>query len=304
MATVPIVTDITTHVTTWDASGYITAINAHIVATAGTTKLAVDDLNVNEGITIGFLAGGEGQQINLRKSAAAVLQVSCEPSGSITDAGNSTPTAPTGTSADWSGERSWTCANSGTNVGAGSKLWCIEVDDAFFLLTTDTTNTYHLSALHAGRIAFSTNSAGAAAAGQDGLGFIGAYGTAGINTNGGSAPGGWMIGNNDCSTIHWATNEWSDHLIQSITISGGVTASPADTTYRPLPPLYITADDIDGSFSDQLYGTMKYVRSQNGTGSPKARLDDGASNQSWMHVYSTNTASWGPMVIWDKTVTP
>lgn len=304
MATVPIVTDITTHVTTWDASGYITAINAHIVATAGTTLLSVDDLNVNEGITIGFLAGGEGQQINLRKSAAAVLQVSCEPSGSITDAGNSTPTAPTGTSADWSGERSWTCANSGTNVGAGSKLWCIEVDDAFFLLTTDTTNTYHLSALHAGRIAFSVNSAGAAAAGQDGLGFIGSYGSNGINTNGGAAPGGWMIGANDCSTLHWATNEWSDHILQNASIASADCASSAHTTYRPLPPIPISADDIDGTASNQFYGVTKYLRSQNSSGFPKARLDDGASNQSWMHIYSTNTASSGPMVIWDKTVTP
>jgi hypothetical protein len=139
MATIPIVTDITAHLAgAWTASGFIDGLRAHIVATAGTTKLGIDDYNAAEGLTVGFLAGGEAHQTNLRKSGVSTIAVSIEPSGSITDAGNSSPTAPTGTSADWSSERTWTVGGS-----AGSKLWCVELDDAFFLLATNSTNVNH-----------------------------------------------------------------------------------------------------------------------------------------------------------------
>lgn len=301
MATVPVVTDITARVVTWNAQGIINAFRDHINATSGTTKLSIDAYTLNEGLTVGFLAGGEGQQVNLRKSGTNTIAVGIEPAGTITNPGDSIPTAPTGTSADWSGEHTWTPT---TSLAAGSLLWCIEVDDAFFLLGTDITNTFHMAVLHAGRIAFSTNSAGAASAGQDGLGFIGGYGTGGILTTGGSGTAGWMTSTSDCSTIHWATNEWSDHVTQYSSVTAADCASTAHTTYRPLPALFIKANDIEGNSSDQNYGILKYVRNEDSNALPKARVDDVDSNQSWIHIYSTNSTTAGPLIIWNKTVTP
>lgn len=294
MALVPRVTDITSRLASWSESEIIDAINDEIVANS--TLLAIDDYNAAEGVTIGFTTSGEGQQVNLRKSAANTIQVGIEPSGSITDAGDSVPTLPAGTSADWSGERAWD-----TSLGSpsgSSKLFLVELPDAFAVVITDSTNTWQIQAGLAGRISISINSADAAAQGQDGLGYH-----FGAPDNVDGSGGDWIGPTSPCSTLHWATNEWSDHITWALAPSVADVASPADTTYRPLPPGVYRATDIDGTSSDQTYGPSKYIRGVNSTAVPKSLVSDGGSNQAWMH-YNDTSSSENEAIIWDKTVTP
>lgn len=298
MALVPAVTDITSRVSTWDASGIINAVRDHIFN--DTTHLAIDDYNTSEGLTIGFQAVGEVHQVNFRKNAAATIDVSIEPSGSITDAGNSTPTAPTGTSADWSGEIGTWDVTLGSPA-AGSKAWIVELSDAFFIMITDTTNLFHVTCIHAGRVYTSWHSSDAAANGQDGLGWF-----AGVPDAMTGATNDWLGASSPCSSLHWATNEWSDHADANLATSMvGTTnvANPAHTTYRPLGNVMLRAVDIGGNTSDQFIGPFKYMRATATTRIPKSLVTDTGSNQAWMH-YNDTTSLDAYTIIWDKTVTP
>ena len=298
MALVPAVTEITSRVATWDAAGIIDAFRDHIFN--DTTHLAIDDYNVGQGLTVGFLGAGLNYQVNLRKSASGndFIKPSIEPSGSITDAGNDTPTAPTGTSADWSGERLGTDVTVGS-PGAGSKVWVVELEDAFFLLITNTANTFHTYGLHAGRIYVSFLSSDAATAGQDGLGLL-----SGQPYYLGSSADDWFGTAVDDGTLHWATNEWADHAIVALNPATADSPAPAFVTYRPLAPIIAKCIDIEGTSADGIIGPYKYLKFSDLSQVPKTIVADGASNQGWMHINKTATITPAPKIIWDKTVTP
>lgn len=298
-ATVPTVTELTSGFSTWDAAEYIDEIYTHINASG--THLKVDDYNVGQGLTIGFVNGSETHQFNMRKNGADLIELGIEPSGSITDAGNDTPTSPTGTSADWSGEFQFDVTWGGTAPASGSKVWIVELVDAFFIVTTDPTNAFHSHIIHGGRIAVSAASSDAASQGQDGLGFIAGVPDSILN---GSA-NDWLGTGCPSSTLHWATNEWSDHVHTIGTTQGGVNWIPdvTHTAYRPLGFIVCTAVDIDGTTGDAAYGVLKYLRSARSTQTPKTLWTDGASNQAFMHYNDTSAADYF-LIIWDKTVTP
>jgi len=299
-ALVPVVTNITADVTLpVTASGMIDGIRAHILATSGTTRLTIDAYTATEGLTIGFVEAGEVHQVNLRKSAAGTIAVSIEPTGSITVPGTSAPVAPTGTSADWSGahqEPNWD-VTLGTPA-TSSRIWCIELPDAFFILITNSTNAVHLSCLHAGRIANSFNSSSAPAAGQDGLGYM-----AGYPDNGNGTTSDWMGTAVPCCSIHWATNEWTDHISWFVTPAATHAADPAMTGYRPLPPGLAQATDIGGFTTDASYGPFRYLRTAGVTALPLNKIDDPGSNQSWLYYNDTNVVG-AELLIWHKLVSP
>lgn len=299
MAIVPIVTDITAHVATFTASGYIDGIRAHLLATVLTSHCSIDAYTANEGLTIGFNALGETQQVNLRKSGVNTIALSVEPAGTITDPGNSVPTAPTGTTSDWSGnhqEPNWDV--SWGTPGGSTKVWCVELPDAIFIVTSDTTNTFHDHIMHAGRIATSINSSAAAAAGQDGLGYV-----AGIPDNGIGSVNDWLGTACPCASLHWATDEWSDHISWNAAPSTADAASSAHTSFRPLPPGIWDAVDINGQASDPQYGPPKYLRTSDANANPMTVIPDPGSNQGWLRYNDALTTGMETM-IWDKTVTP
>jgi hypothetical protein len=298
MALVPHVTNITAHVVTWNAQGIINALRAHIAA-SGALHIRDDVSIVNEGITVGFVDAAETHQVNMRKTATATIAMSVEPSGSITSPGTSAPVAPAGTSSDWSGnhqEPNWD-VTPGTPA-AGSKLWCVEVPDAFFLVITNTANTLHTTIMHAGRIADSFNSSSAPAAGQDGLGYM-----AGVPDNGSGTVNDWLGTSCPCSSLHWATGEWSDHINH---LTAPTTTWAADTAlvgYRPLTPSILVATDINGTATDGNYGPARYLRVSSTNASPMTLNNDTASNQGWMRYNDIVTTGCEHM-IWNKTVTP
>ena len=298
-ALVPIVTNITSLVAAYTASGVIDGIRDHIFATSGTSHLTIDAYTATEGLTIGFVEAGEVHQVNLRKSTATEIAISIEPTGSITNPGNSTPTAPTGTTADWSGahfEGLWN-VTLGTPA-VGSKVWCVEVPDAFFIVITTSANTAHASILHAGRIANSWTSSSAPSAGQDGLGYM-----AGIPDNGNGSTSDWAGTGVPCCSIHWATNEWTDHISWALTAATTQVPSAAHTSYRPLPPILLQATDIMGTTSDGAYGPTRYIRQAAATATPMNKIDDPGSNQSWLY-YNDTVVIGSELLIWDKSVTP
>ena len=303
MPTAPAVTEITARVAAWTASGIIDAIRNHINS-GDTTHLQIDAYTAGEGLTVGFLAGGEAQQVNLRKHDATHIATSIEPSGSISDPGDSSPTAPTGTSADWSGEKNqWDVTQLGTgggSVGAGSKAWIIETADHFSILITDTTNTYFGNGLHAGRIYVSFLSSDAAANGQDGLGFL-----AGVSTPTNGSADDWVqaSASNNPSLFHWATGEWYEPSFLDIPSGSGDVAFPGDTAYRPLPPILCSVVDVGGGTSDSWLGVFKYMRGSLTAEYPKTITPDADSNLGFLYFHETNTTSYAK-IIWDKTVTP
>ena len=296
MALVPNVTNITAHVAAWTASGIINAVRAHIVS-VDNVHLQVDAYTADEGLTIGYVAAGESHQFNLRKSGAQAIACSIEPSGSITVPGDSVPTAPTGTSADWSGANYEAIQDTSLgSPGAGSRVWIVELADAFFVMVTDTTNTFHVWGIHGGRICTSANSTSAPAAGQDGLGLLTGLPDAffpGSNT--------WFASTSPTSLLHWQTNLWSDH-VQTNSLGTNAVGNVAHMSYRPLPPPTLIAYGVNGS-STPHYGPAKYLRQAFVAASPKTLVVDGASNQAWMHYHNVGSPESGSL-IWDKTKTP
>lgn len=300
--TVPAVTNITSRVSSWDASGFINAIRDHIVN--DTTHLQVDAYTVDEGVTVGFVDGGEDHQVNFRKNSADDIAISIEPSGSITDPGDSVPTAPTGTSADWSAvtnsERIWQ-----TDVGspaAGSKVWIVELADAFFIWVTDTGDDFFVWAVHAGRIVTPVNSADASSNGQDGLGILN-----GVPDNGSGTSNDWISSDSgQASQLHWATNEWSDEVEwYAPSNSNSLTPLASETSYRPLSAAqHLVAADIEGqSAVDGVVGPPKYIRIPPAAEDTKSIVPAVTGNQGWMYYNDIATGA-GECAIWDKTVTP
>jgi hypothetical protein len=298
MSLEPRIANLTSAMSSWNASEVLAALAADI--TANGTNCTVDDYNTNEGLTIGFSAVGENQQVNLRKSGANTIAVSIEPAGTITDAGNSSPTAPTGTSADWSGahqEPNWDVSLG--SPGAGSRLWFVTVPDAFFVIITDTGNDYMLNIIHAGRVYAPTNSSGAPAAGQDGLGYM-----AGVPDNGIGTVNDWIGASSPCSSLHWATGEWSDHASWVSAPSTIHTPSAAHVTYRPLTAPFLQAADINGTTSDGSVGAAKYIRQLPTQEIPRTvYTEPGVGDQGWI-VYNDSILSAIECLIWLESVTP
>jgi len=192
---------------TFDAAGMLAALYTHMNGTS--TDFNVDDANTttntgDEGITLGPVATGQDFQINLRNNGGTIIEVSIEPTGLITDAGDSTPTAPTGTTADWSDEGTWDVTDTEVgSVAAGTKVWVIETDDHFTVLVSTSINTAYANGVHIGRI-YQPIIQNADTIGQDGLGFL--VGNPANPAVGGSTD--WISGTND-SRLHYETDLWS-----------------------------------------------------------------------------------------------
>lgn len=294
-ALVPVITQLTP--STWDASGIIDAIATH-TNSGSSTHTDRDAYNSAEGVTISFTDAGEDQQINFRKTGANTIDVSIEPTGTITDPGNSTPTAPTGTSAQWSDEFEWDLAGGINSPGAGSKMWFWEVPDAMLILISDTLDTVFRQGCHGGRIYTPILSSTSVSEGQDGLGCL-----IGEATYANGGVGDWMSTSSN-SFARWQTTTWGDNVGCVFTPS---TSYAADTgtgvTYYPPAPNFININSLSDTGQSPIVGVFKYFKQLNASHTVKDVIPDASSNQGWLSVRETTSihnSAW----LWDKTVTP
>jgi hypothetical protein len=226
-------------------------------------------------------------QLIFRRTGTNTVAVSIEPSGSVTVVGT-TVAAPTGTSADWSGERIWTLAMSGS-----SRIMLSELDDALFLLTTSASHATFESSVHIGRI-IEQDDAGDAALGRDGLGLM-----VGIPNHSTSGTVAWSTRSIVNNAIHVATNLWSFVYTTNITftsIYGGQENAGLFGFFRPE-----RHRDLLNSAASNLSMVVRwryYRYSYSNTRTPRTVYwNDSVSDQAWM-VLHTNL--W--CCPWDKTV--
>lgn len=264
----------------------------------GGGRFSIDDANTttntgDEGITISPDAAAETWQANLRNNGGNIIEASVEPAGTITDAGDSTPTAPTGTTADWSTESTWDVTENG--AGAGSRYWLIETDDHFTFLVTNTADAYDANGAHIGRCYFPTNGANMEAIGQDGL--VCATGRPDEPTAGAGSTD-WFASKND-NWVHYETNLWGT--------AGGLgtlgTLSAPDGTdgeTHTIPIAWPATSDIGGQ--KPVVGVLKYIRAVGLSSAPRTVKPVPGSNQGWRHM-NDSVAITPQVIIWNKTVT-
>ena len=302
---IPTCTEISA-VATWDAAGILDALKTHFDTSVLWT---VDAFAEGEGLTIGCVA--DGFQINWRRRNATDIRTSIDPDGSITDPGDSTPTAPTGTGADWSGESTQTVVTNGLwdvtdsitgSIGAGSSVWVAEHDDAVFLFITNTTVTVASNGCYAGRIYTPVLSSLAPSVGQDGLGFVEGrfYDGSGI----------WYTIARP-GLIHWETGVWFETTFHGSSMADGGLGNTAlaaedgthGTTFAPPAPVPCCVVMDAGSTRYPLVGLYRHLRLAGSTEAALVVHPDPDSNQGWIHIFAQTLAhAW--VWAWDKTVSP
>jgi hypothetical protein len=258
-------------------------------AMATSTKFDID-LTAAGGAGDGFALTSKTNvtpQLIFRRTGTNTIAVAIEPSGSVTAVG-STVTNSTGSSADYSGERIWTL-----NMSGSSRIMLSELDDALFLLTTNSTHATFESSVHIGRI-IEQEDAGDAALGRDGLGLM-----VGIPNHSTSGSVNWSARSIANNAIHVATNLWSFIYTTNTSftsIYGGQENAGLFGFFRPE-----RHKDVLNSSSGNLSMAVrwKYYRySYSVTRTPRiVYWNDSVSDQAWM-VLHTNI--W--CCPWDKTV--
>lgn len=155
--------------TTFSAADIMTALESHWAAggasTAFTTDL-VSGAGSDEAFSIESDAD-PGHQMIMRRTGASTIALSLQPGAVVTDVGDvSTP--PTGTDANYIIERTLTIGA----LSAGSKIWLVEMSDAFFVLCKSATGTSWEVSWHMGRVYVPDFPAVDLPEGRSGLGFV------------------------------------------------------------------------------------------------------------------------------------
>jgi len=197
--------------------------------------------------------------------------VSIEPSGSVTVVGT-TAVAPTGTSADWSDERTFTV---GAGLGAGSKIWLSEHDDAITCLMKTAAGTSWQAGVQIGRIIQPDFPSVDVPLGFDGLGFLfGApalFNGAAINLFLVSAAS--ELPNTNYGLMHSGQNTWRPPMMGS---SHFTTPEADDITFAAyIRPGKIPVSPVirSGYTNHVMTGSMKYMLRGGYGRSPLARID-------------------------------
>jgi hypothetical protein len=185
--------------TTWILNDILVAMHTHF--TTVSTAFTID-LVSGSGAGLGFSVqsvADPGFQMVFRRTSATSMKTSIEPTASITDCGDLT-TAPTGGGADWSGE-TYGVFTIGS-VGAGSKVWLVEMADAFFVMMKSTDGLKWLPCIHIGRVYVPDFPSIDVPRGRDGLGTFVGQPTFYSTTN----TWGYYVSG---SLIHMATGIWT-----------------------------------------------------------------------------------------------
>ncbi len=188
---------------TYGAADMLAALQTRIGASSGSMLIAAG--GAGDGFAWEFLADS-GPQYIFRRLSGTTWAMSIEPTGSVTAVGD-TVTPPTGTSADWSGERTFTLGT----LGAGSKIWLTEHDDAITLLCKSADGTSWQNSLHIGRIYQPDFPNIDEPLGFDGLGFVfgSPFGSASQSTYFLTSQGSSTLPLLTVGLMHIGTERWS-----------------------------------------------------------------------------------------------
>lgn len=208
--------------------------------------------------------GDPSAQIVFRRSGAT-MKFSIDPGMTITDVGDAT-TVPTGGSADWSGEKTYTLGT----LAAGSKIWLVEQIDALSVMMSSSTGTSWQYSLQIGKIIVPDFPELDVPLGRDGYGaMVGSpqagtfYGTTNWADSGGINPN---------SLFHIATGLWGG--IQALGPSLQTNSVNAEAVgyvgyARPFAIAIIPSALTNGT---QL-GQLKYLFTCGNTRVPLSRID-------------------------------
>jgi hypothetical protein len=252
--------------TTYGAADMLIALQARIATLSGSMLLAAG--GAGDGFAFEFLAD-PGPQYILRRLSTTTWALSIEPSGSVTVVGT-TAVPPTGTSADWSGERTFTIGT----LAAGSKVWLIEHDDAITMLCKTAAGTSWQTCFQIGRIFLSDFPNVDEPLGFDGLGLM--FGAPNFTT---TASGSFIgstasaLPNLAYGLMHYATNNWFPPNAQIVSNSDPYAD---DVAYAPFvrPGVISVAATVRTNGTPYVpAGRMKYVMRIGLARAPLTRVD-------------------------------
>lgn len=292
--------------TTYSAADILTALHAHWAVGGVSTSFTVD-LVSGSGAGDGFSIQADadtGHQMILRRTGASTIALSLQPGAVVTDVGDvSTP--PTGTDANYLAERTFTLGT----LGAGSKIWLVEMDDAFFVFFKSATGTTWQPSIHMGRVYVPDFPALDIPLGRDGLGFM--FGAPTVHT---SLPV-FIYNSNNTSTYPLLTAglvRTANGRNYPIGINGNVTSTHAAAdvaaTYGFVRPTTIPLCVISSAFT-QAYaniGRAKYMMRIGEPRAPLSRLDlNNATDQAWIVGGVVNSTTPQTIVFpWLRGVVP
>jgi len=205
-------------------------------------------------------------QIVFRRDGAT-MKFSIDPGMTITDVGDAT-TVPTGGSADWSGEKTYTLGT----LAAGSKIWLVEQIDALSVMMSSSTGVSWQYSLQIGKIYAPDFPELDVPLGRDGYGaMVGApvTGTYYATTNWADTGG---TGNPN-NLLHIATGVWNASAMpigSSLQSSSANSENPTYVGYSR--PFAISIMPSTLTYAVQI-GVLKYLFTCGSTRLPLSRID-------------------------------
>jgi len=290
---------------TYGAADILIALHAHINSVS--TSMSID-LVAAGGAGDGFAFTADADptpQYIFRRISASTWAMSIESSGSVTVVGT-TAAAPTGTSADWSGERTFTV---GAGLGAGSKIWLSEHDDAITCLMKTAAGTTWQDSFHIGRIIQPDFPGVDVPLGFDGLGFL--FGAPavfnGSATNLFITSSSSALPNTSYGLMHSGINAWRPPTLSTSVIA---TADADDITYAAYirPGKLAVAPTLRNNTANNVaIGTLKYFMRGGAGRAPLTRIDvNNLTDLAFImggYIGSTSTSNTG-LFPWLRGVVP
>jgi hypothetical protein len=266
MSMIPVITELVP--ASWSAADVLTALKTHMASGGASTKFLQQYAGTNA--TVVRSLTDTTPQYSLRATGASTIVVRIEPSGSLSDAGD-TSTVATGASADASASKTLTL---GTLTGA-AKLWLCEWDDAFSLMFKTAAGTSWQPSMQIGRIYEPDFPDVDEPLGRDGLGFF--IGSPNVSNT--TLVTSWISASANEGLIHVASSVW----IKPETPNGVAALAAADdaATVGFVRPYAIS---IEPDTTSRQIGRPKYLMLRGNTAAPLSRVDlNNATNLAWIH---------------------
>jgi len=286
----------------YSAADILTALHTYLDATSTTfTVDLVSGSGASDGFSLQSIAD-PGYQMILRRTGASTIEISTQPGATVTDVGNvSTP--PTGTNASLLSPRTFTLGT----LGVGSKIWLVEMSDAFFLLFKTAAGTSWQPSLHMGRVYVPDFPDLDVPLGRDGLGHLFGAPFAGASAS--------LISNAN------QTSPFPNTTFGVIRLANGINAFPglmagipesatADVAanYGFVRPYTMAMSNPISAFTAQnlSVGRYKYILRTGTNRAPLARIDlNNATDQAFIYGGAVGGTTANPVIIpWLRGVVP
>jgi hypothetical protein len=286
---IPVITELVP--ASWSAADVLTALKTHMASGGASTKFLQQYTGTNA--TVVRSLTDTTPQYSLRATGASTIVVRIEPSGSLSDAGD-TSTVATGASADASASKTLTL---GTLTGA-AKLWLCEWDDAFSLMFKTAAGTSWQPSMQIGRTYEPDFPDIDEPLGRDGL--MALIGSPIITTS--AAAGAWINTSTSESTMHVSTGIWIKPETEGAIFTTTAAADDAATVGFVRPYSIPAVPDT----TNRIMGKLKYAMVRGSTGAPLTRYDvDNATSLAWIVTGATgSTTATNILLPWLRSVTP